>query len=247
MIGVCPMPCLRQNAVSAGYDSAAPPAVSSSWTRTRFPLQEIKRSRICCRYGSAFSARWIFGTLVEFDRSTLRTVSRDNCSTRAISRLVTPFALSSRIAVRCAWLSMLGFLFLSDSLRHPVEFPARAFDVALRLFLSRAIHLRQGFGEPPAGAMQDGNRHLQFALESGRGRSGGRRLPLRFQKQFRLGEDALANHARAIPPGGIELPGLPCVATVLDESGGHPRAVLHVDSRHRHQILHGQLRRDRSF
>jgi len=142
---------------------------------------------------------------------------------------------------------MLGFLFLSDSRRHPVEFPARAFDVALRLFLSRAIHLRQGFGEPPAGAMQDGNRHLQFALESGRGRSGGRRLPLRFQKQFRLGEDALANHARAIPPGGIELPGLPCVATVLDESGGHPRAVLHVDSRHRHQILHGQLRRDRSF
>ena len=38
-------------------------------------------------------------------------------------------------------------------------------------------------------------------------------LPLRFQKQFRLGQDALANHARAFAPGGIELPGLPRVAT----------------------------------
>jgi hypothetical protein len=95
--------------------------------------------------------------------------------------------------------------------------------------------------------MQDGNRHLQVALESGRGRPGGWRLPLCFQKQFRLGEDALAHHARAVPPGGIELSGLPRVATVLDESGSHPRAVLHVDSRHRRQILHRQLRRDRSF
>src|ERR1039457_6016299 len=241
------MPCLRQNAVSAGYDKAAPLAVSSSWTRTRFPLQEVKRSRICCRWGSAFSARWISGTLVEFDCSTLRTVSRDNCNTRAISRLLTPFALSSRIAVRCAWLSMWSFPFLSDSRRHPVQFPARAFDLALRLFLLPAVHLRQGFGEPPAGAMQDGDGHLQFAIESGRGRPGGQRLPLRFQKQFRLGEDALANHARALPPGGIELSGLPRVATVLDESGGHPRAVLQADARHRRQILHGQLRRDRSF
>jgi hypothetical protein len=59
---------------------------------------------------------------------------------------------------------MLGFPFLSDARRHPVQFPARAFDLALRLFLLAAIHLRQGFGEPPAGAMQDGHRHLQFAI-----------------------------------------------------------------------------------
>src|ERR1017187_2097395 len=161
------MPCLRQNAVSAGYDSAAPPAVSSSWTRTRFPLQEVKRSRICCRWGSAFSARWISGTRVEFDRSTLRTAGRDNCNTRAISRLLTPFALSSRIAVRCAWLSMWSFPFVSDSRPHPVQFPARAFDLALRLFLLPAVHLRQGFGEPPAGAKQDGAGHPPFSLGGG--------------------------------------------------------------------------------
>ena len=193
------MPCRRQNPVSAGYDSAAPPAISSSWTRTRFPLHEVKRSRICSRYGSAFSARWISGTSVEFERSTLRTVRRDSRSTCAISCLLTPFALSSRIAVRCAWLSMFRLLLLSDSFRHPVQFPARIFHLALRLFLLRASHLRQGFGEPPAGATQDGDRHLQIALHLfHRRRLGCGRLPLRFQKQFRLGQNAFADRARSL-------------------------------------------------
>jgi hypothetical protein len=142
---------------------------------------------------------------------------------------------------------MFRFLFLSDARRHPLQFPARAFDLALRLFLSRAIHLRQSFGEPPAGAMQNGHRHLQIAVECGCGRSRSRWLPLRFQKQFRLGEDALADHARAISPGGIELSGLSRIASVLDQCGGHPRAVIPVDSRDRHEILHRHLRRDRSF
>src|SRR5882724_2824631 len=114
--------------------------------------------------------------LAEFARRTLRTVRRDNFSTRAISRLLTPFALSSRIAVRCAWLSMFGFLFLSDSRRHTVQFPARAFDLTLRLLLPPLIHFRQRFGQPPAGTTQNGQRHLQFALQGNRGRSAGRRL-----------------------------------------------------------------------
>jgi hypothetical protein len=95
--------------------------------------------------------------------------------------------------------------------------------------------------------MQDGHRHFQCALQGCRGRSGGRRLPLRFQKQFRLGQDALADHARAVPPGGIELPGLPRVTTVLDQGGGHLRALLQADARHRDEILHGQLRGDLAF
>src|SRR5947209_6133937 len=177
------MPCLRQNPVSAGYDSAAPPAISSSWTRTRFPLHDVKRSRICSRYGSAFSARWISGTLVELERSTLRTVGRDKRSTRAISCLLTPFALSSRIAVRCAWLSMFRLLLPSDSVRHPRQFPARIFHLALCLFLLRSSHLRQRFGKPSSGATQDGDHHVQIALHLfDRRRLGCRRLPLRFQK-----------------------------------------------------------------
>src|ERR1035437_9395774 len=76
---------------------------------------------------------------------------------------------------------MFRFLFPFDSRRHPVEFPARVFDLALRLFLVRPIHFRQGLGEPPAGAMQDGKHHLQIALHLfDRRRLGRRWLPLRF-------------------------------------------------------------------
>jgi hypothetical protein len=143
---------------------------------------------------------------------------------------------------------MFRLLFLFDSRRHPVEFPARVFELALRLFLLRAGHLRQGFGEPPAGATQDGDSHIQIALHLfDRRRLGRQWLPLRFQKQFRLGENALANRTGAVPPAGIELAGLPRVATVLHESGGHPLAILHLDARHRHQILHRQLRAQHSF
>jgi hypothetical protein len=142
---------------------------------------------------------------------------------------------------------MFRFLFLSHSRHHPVDFSARAFDLAPRLCLSPGIHLRQGFGEPPAGATQDGNRHLQVMLECDRGRPGSRRRPLRFQKQLRLGQDALAHYVRTFAPCGIELPGLPRVAAVLGESGRHPLTMLYVHSRHRHQILHGQLCAQRSF
>jgi hypothetical protein len=68
---------------------------------------------------------------------------------------------------------MLDSPFLSDSRRHPLQFLARACDLVLRLFLTQIIHLRQGCGEPSAGATQNGNRHLQVALHSGRGRPTG--------------------------------------------------------------------------
>ena len=70
-------------------------------------------------------------------------VARDTRSVREISCRLAPFACSSRIAVRCAWLSMSRFLFLSDSFRHSVQFTAGAFDPALRLLLLHRVHLRQ--------------------------------------------------------------------------------------------------------
>lgn len=129
-----------------------------------------------------------------------------------------------------------------------MEFPARSFHLALRLFLLRASHLRQGFGKPPARATQDGKRHVQIALHLfDRRRPGCRRLTLRFQKQFRFGKNAFADCARALAPGCVQLPGLPRVAAMRNESRSHARAVAGVDSRHRHQILHRHLRREFPF
>ncbi len=78
---------------------------------------------------------------------------------------------------------------------HPVEFPAGTLQFALRLLLLGGVHLRQSFGEPAPRTTQNGKRHLQIALYLF-GRAGLRRLrlALRFQKQFRFAENALAHH-----------------------------------------------------
>jgi hypothetical protein len=99
---------------------------------------------------------------------------------------------------------MFLFRLLSHSFRHPVQFAARAFDLASDLLLLRAVHLRQDRRQPPAGAPQNGHRHLQIALHLFHRRGlTGRRLPLRLQKQLRLGQNALARGARTLAPGGI--------------------------------------------
>jgi hypothetical protein len=60
---------------------------------------------------------------------------------------------------------MFRLLLPSDSFRHPVEFPTRIFHLALRLFLLRASHLRQRFAKPSSGTPQDGDHHIQIALD----------------------------------------------------------------------------------
>ena len=118
----------------------------------------------------------------------------------------------------------------------------------MRLLLLCGVHLRQSFGELATGAAQNGKRHLQITLNLF-GRGGLRRLwlPLRFQKQFRFGENALSNHARAFAPGGVKLRRLPRIAAVLHERRGHAFAVFGADARHRHQILHCDLCGDVPF
>ncbi len=139
-------------------------------------------------------------------------------------------------------------LFLSDSFRHPAQFPAGTLDLALRLLLWCGVPLRQSFGKPAAGAAQNGKRHLQIALDLfGRGRRRCLRLALRFQKQFRFAENALADYPRTFAPGGVKLRRLPGIAAVLHECRSHALTVFGADARHRHQILHGDLRSDVSF
>jgi hypothetical protein len=104
---------------------------------------------------------------------------------------------------------MFRFLLLSDSPRQPVEFPARTRDGVPRLFPLPAVHLQQRFREPLAGTAQYGGGHLQIALYLLRGGPDGRRLPLRFQKQMGLRQDALTRRPRAVAPRGIQLRRLP--------------------------------------
>jgi len=77
----------------------------------------------------------------EFDRRTLRTVSREIPSTRAISCLLTFRASSSRIVVRCALLNIL-WLLPFDTPGQMRKLVARALDFAPRLLALRPVHMR---------------------------------------------------------------------------------------------------------
>ena len=188
------------------------------------------------------------GTVAEFERSTLRTLGRDTFNIRAILSMLTFLAFSSRIAARCRWFSTFFFLLLLDPLRHPAEFAARLLDLLLRLLQLRAVHFRHRYADPAVGALRNGGEHFQIARE--RGGLGDRlrlRLALRFQKQFRGFENALANLTRTLAPSRVQLPGFARGAMLRGKSSGHALAIVHVDARCRHKILHRQLRRDLSF
>ena len=78
----------------------------------------------------------------------------------------------------------------------------------------------------------------------GPGRSFLLRLPLRFEKQLGIIQNAFADRGRALAPGGIQLAGFARIAVMLGEDRRHPLAILQALARHRHQKLHGHLRQD---
>ena len=99
-------------------------------------------------------------------------------------------------------------------------------------------------GQPALSAVHDGDDHLQIADQLG-GRPGRSwLLPLCFEKQRRVFQDALADGGRSSPPGGIQLPRFAAVAVMRGKDGCHPLAVLQTLPRHRHQKLHRHLRRN---
>jgi hypothetical protein len=134
-------------------------------------------------------------------------------------------------------------LLLGDALRQTVQLLAEVLDLPLHRLALVAVHLRcSRAGQSPLGAVHDRGRHLQIAQQSGPcGGSFRFRLPLGFEKQLGLVENALADQGRAVAPGGIQLPGLLRIAMMLSEGGGHPLAVLQADARHRYQKLHGHV------
>jgi hypothetical protein len=100
--------------------------------------------------------------------------------------------------------------------------------------------------QPPVRAVRDGGQHLQIAQQFGSRLARGflLRLPLRFEKQLRRIQDALANRGRPLPPGAIQLAGFPHFAVILGEDRRHSLAVLQADARHRHQKPQRYLRQD---
>jgi len=102
-------------------------------------------------------------------------------------------------------------------------------------------------GEPSMGAVHDRAHHLQIADQLGGGPGRGLLLPLRFEKQRGIVQNALADRGRSAAPGGIQLAGFASIAMMLGEDGGHALAVLQALTGHRHQKLHRCLRRDLAF
>ncbi len=103
-----------------------------------------------------------------------------------------------------------------------------------------------GAGQPSIRAIQDRRRHLKIADEFAGG-PGWRFvlfLPLGFEKQRGIVQDALADRSRSTPPGSIQLAGLACVAVMFGEDRRHALAVFQAVARRRDQKPHRHLRRD---
>ena len=176
-------------------------------------------------------------------------LTREIPSTRAISRLLTPCAFSSRIVVRCAWLNMSVSCSGCDLLRRcgAVASACARSDAArlLRCWSSISVaaapasrRARGSQSPPPSPDRANSSAPVPAGAFSCACRcvlknsSGSSRMRLRIA-------------ARAFAPGGIQLPGLPRIAVMLRRrsrpSAGSPPGF---DARHRHQILHRHLRRD---
>ena len=102
-------------------------------------------------------------------------------------------------------------------------------------------------GQPSMGAVHDRAHHLQVADQLGGGPGRGLLLPLRFEKQRGMVQNALPDRSRSSSPGGIQLAGFARIAVVIDEDRRHALAIFQTLPRHRHQKLHGHLRRDLAF
>jgi hypothetical protein len=141
---------------------------------------------------------------------------------------------------------MRGLLRL-DCFVDAMELLLNALDLASRGFALLAIQIgRRHAGQTPLRAVHDRRHHFQIAQQfGGYGGGGGfHLLPLRFEKQLRRSQNALADRGRALAPRGIQLAGFAQTAVVLGEDLRHPLAILDTLACHRHQKLQGHLRQD---
>jgi len=122
-----------------------------------------------------------------------------------------------------------------------------AVDLMPRGFALLLIQLRgSGARQPTMRAVRDGGHHFQIAQQFGAGPGWSflRRLPLGFEKQLGIIQNAFADRGRTFAPRGIQLAGFPSIAVMLREDCRHPLAILQALACHRHQKLQRHLRQD---
>ena len=101
-------------------------------------------------------------------------------------------------------------------------------------------------GNAAVRAVHDRNCHLQIADQFS-SCAGGRfllRLPLRFEEQRGIVQNAFSDRGRSSPPSPIQLAGFACLAGMFGEDRRHPLAVFQAVARRRDQKSHRHLRRD---
>jgi hypothetical protein len=102
-------------------------------------------------------------------------------------------------------------------------------------------------GQPPMGTVHNHAHHLQVVEQFGACSGQSFLLPLRFEKQRRVIQNAFTDRDRSSAPGGIQLTSFARIAVMFGKDRRHALAVFQALSRHRHQKLHRHLRRNLAF
>jgi hypothetical protein len=109
------------------------------------------------------------------------------------------------------------------------------------------IQFQRHATQPPACSPQDRQHHIQIPFHLGYGRQPFLRGDaLGLQEQLRLREQARPHRGACLPPGHIELARCAATQPQLHDLLGQTHAVLAMSARHRHQVLHGHLRTQRT-
>jgi hypothetical protein len=109
-----------------------------------------------------------------------------------------------------------------------------------------AIEFDRGAGQAPIGPMDDRHHHPQIARQIGNGRRRRRgiALPLGFQEQLRLIENAPPDRRRGVSPGGVQLTGFAAGEPMRRKRFSHALTVFQARTCYRYQKLHGHMGRD---
>jgi hypothetical protein len=118
-------------------------------------------------------------------------------------------------------------------------------ELALQFGALPAIQLDGALAPAPVGPAQERGHRLQVALQFADGGQRRFTLSLRFEEQLGLLQEALPHGRSGVSPGAVQLAGFPAAETVRGERFGQTQAFFGTGARHRHQILHCHLRRER--